>query len=474
MVSEITTCNLYESFKKVTKSVLAKLSKILDINDVCSYYTNYPVSVSFLNTLWPETKRSFPNKHIDLQHILSREISEGKICIKDIDGYDECIKTINNDEYLRKKVFFPFSDNLNTINIVIMIANQIINRYISTHNSYKFVEEKYKDTFFQVLNSYLLDELQYDVCVPILMLTFQGDFIEISENCHIEKMSEKFIQSKYAIISDDAEFEKNIAGCATHMLVIRGKSLKNYQFMDSFKFNKKSAYPMQTINKFFASIFILTKQTTGYIQLIAKPTNNWISKDCNGNLFGLTGFVVNEYPKSFRSYARYSKYFSNDDENHTIQYSLELEIIELFLKLMRVSDKNLDYAIEKLLQCKFNDSEEERILNAVIGLEYLLGNGERGDLKYKISCRMATISTLCNHFPFSPAKTKDIVFELYNSRSKIVHSTPSDLKQKETNKMLDEWAIIFLKDAIRILAKHPKYLNNKYIDELMMQKLEYK
>ena len=465
--------------KRVFISVLPLIQLRIDANKYFLHYDNYPISVNFEEAKWPSTRSTtlltglYNNEckeYTDYSSALTMNQVDDKIHMSDLDGFQDCCDFCKNNEIKSKMLYVENDDDFIDI-ILLVITGHILNRYITKQQNTVFSEVDFSFIFWEVINYYLLDELHFDICVPILMLEFEDDFIEISETCCIQKMSEIFIRSKYNIGYYDSHFEKLVLDCATHMLVFKGYSLKNENYRSKEAFNDKNAYPLNLINKFFASIRSVTKYPTGYAQLVCMPTNNWINSDCKGNLMGLDGAKAQEYPESFKEYhwLKAHKYITSDLANKTK---------ELFLLLAEDESNALKLAVERLNRSELRNNEEDTILDAIIGLELLLSDNDKGELTYKISSRMATLSTLYDSFPFSPKEVQKSVSQIYRYRSDIVHSrkprvATKNIKINEINEIAPvKLAIDYLRYAIEILAKHTEYLDVKKIDDLMMQKIE--
>jgi len=477
MISEQQKDSFYEIIKRIIQDALPKIQKLLDDRKYISSHHNYPISISISEGKWPSTNiRDLfsglgDNNYTDYSSAITLKKSDDKISVTDLLGYDELLNFINqNEEFKTRLNYLKSPDEYIEIMWFLIIGN-IIDRYISKHKKTDFNEDDFKNVFHEVLNIYLLEKLELDICVPILMLEFEDDIIELSEKISIEKMTEDFIRSKHFIGNYDSRFERIVLDCATHMFVIKSYCLENEDADSSNILARRDSYPLDIINKLFACIRIVTKFPTGYAQIIARPLNNWINNHCQGDLMGFAGAKAEEYPISFKEHY----WLKSHNRINTLTGN---KIKDLFSLLGDNSPLNL--AIGRLNRSALRNNEEDTILDAIIGLELLLTDNDKSELTYKISSRMAAISTLYDNFPFSPNDVRGYVTALYKYRSDIVHSRkvkPAartiQLSESVTIETI-ELAIDYLKYAIEILAKNPEYLESKKIDELIMKKLEIK
>ncbi|MDR2728024.1 MAG: hypothetical protein LBB56_02745 [Chitinispirillales bacterium] len=478
MISEQQKNSFYEIIKRIIQDALPKIQKLLDDRKYISSHHDYPISVSITEGQWPSTNTTnllsglHNNNYANYSSAFTDRKSDNEILVTDLLGYDELLNFLNqNEEFKTRLNYVKYPDDVVEFMWLIIIGD-IVERYISKHKKTDFNEDGFKTVFHEVLNIYLLEKLEYDICVPILMLEFEDDIIELSENFSIEKMTKDFIRSKHFIGNYDSRFERIVLDCATHMFVIKGYHYNPHHDGNSLiRFAYRDIYPLDVINKLFACIRIVTKFPTGYAQIIARPLNNWICLHCQGDLMGVTGAKVEEYPPSFKEH-----YWL--EPHNRINTLTGNKIKNLFSQLG--DDKRLKLAIGRLNRSALRNNEEDTILDVVIGLELLLSDNNKSELTYKFSSRMAAISTLYDNFPFSPNNVKEHITKIYGYRSNVVHSgeakPATKIIQLSESAAIEtiELAIDYLKFAIEILAKNPKYLESQKIDELIMNKLENK
>lgn len=470
--------DLYILFRRMVVDVLPKIQILLEKKKLYWHYTDYPISVKMESDKWPSTSYTYPfyslynSNYIDYSSALSYQKSEDKIWIEEVDGVKDYVSLVASNENLQRRLLINKRMKENKISLcALLILGDLVDRYIAKDKQTKFVEEKFNIVYEEVLNSYMLEFLEFDICVPILMLEFEDDRIQLSDNVSIERMNHQFIRSKSVVGSYDTHNERLVLDCATHMFVIKGFSLKNTEWDTIDLLTDKNVYPEVLINKLFACLQIITGQKTGYAQLVIRPINNWISRNCRGDLLGYTGAKAQEYPEYFKE-GEWTK------EHIKVNSAQINEIKRLSKQLFDIKSAALDLAIDRLHRSELRNREDDTILDAIIGIELLLSDNDKGELTYKISSRMATITTLLEDFPYQPKEVKKSVAQVYRYRSDIVHSrkpksstTTISINEKTTISAV-ELALYYLRHAIKALAYHPEYLKSSEIDNLMMEKLE--
>lgn len=472
--------DLYFLLSRIAKEILAKVSLHVSSGNYVSNYSSYPVSIgpsitrdwSTVSELSPyasltSSERNY--KFADYSSLLTIHDIDGKIRISELQGYQECVEFLISNIEIYSRLWYNEKTDYIELMICILLG-KIINRYIVTTGKYDYDESVFKDVYTSITNTYLLDILEFNLCVPILFVKFDCDDIRINDNVSIVKMTNEFILSKHFIGNYDALFEKVVVDCATHMLVLKGYSYQNINGRSEENLSNAQVYPRDIIDSVFASIRVVTDSPTGYAQFIALPTNNWVASCCKGELIGLTGAKSKEYPSFFLDHFWLKPCVSISSDNCE-------KIASLASELISINQNAFKLACNRLNKSLLRQSDEDTILDAIIGLELLLSDNDKGELTYKISSRMATISTLHSECPYSPLVIQQSVSQIYRYRSDIVHSRKSRPATKSIQlspeKMIDPvvLSIEFLKMAIKILVANPKYLDSKKIDELMMNLL---
>lgn len=472
----------YSLISCISKEVLARVAAHVEANKYVSTYRSYPQSVSDKSIGgWPNVNEVNPytgllfDKHryefSDFSSLCTIQKADDRICIFELEGYQTCAQFLSENSNLLPLIWYKEAAEHIGLALCLLIGD-IVNRYIAQTGQYDYNDQTFKDIYTSIMNLYFLKRLDFDICVPVLFVEFESDYINVDDNIYITKMTDDFIRSKHFIGGYDAYFEKLVLNCATHMIVIKGYSLQNCDFISSDILRNQRAYPINIIDLIFASIRIVAEIPTGYAQIVARPTNNWIPRQCKGDLIGLTGAKAREYPDFFLEHFWLEPHNSLSSEQET-------KIVSLASSLLKSNQNAYSLACSRLNSSMLRNCEEDAVLDAIIGLELLMSDNDKGELTYKIASRMATLSTLLADCPYTPIDVQQSVTKLYRYRSDIIHSRTPKPSTKLIKVSLQReveavsLAIKFLSMAIEILAVNPKYLSPKRIDELMMKKLQY-
>ena len=127
------------------------------------------------------------------------------------------------------------------------------------------------------------------------------------------------------------------------------------------------------------------------------------------------------------------------------------------------------------------EDQEDAILDATIGLEILLSDGETQEVTHKLALRLAALSTLVPGFKQqAPTIFRNVKKLIYPYRSAVVHGNEkraSQTRAMRTDKGEVEavrLAMAYLGMALRAVAAHPEFLDPAVIDNelLLGQKLD--
>ena len=127
------------------------------------------------------------------------------------------------------------------------------------------------------------------------------------------------------------------------------------------------------------------------------------------------------------------------------------------------------------------EDQEDAILDATIGLEILLSDGETQEVTHKLALRLAALSTLVPGFEHqAPTIFRNVKKTIYPYRSAVVHG--HEKKASQTRAMRTDrgevgavkLAMAYLGMALRAVAARPEFLDPAVIDNdlLLGRKLD--
>lgn len=294
--------------------------------------------------------------------------------------------------------------------------------YMHAIESDQFDESTFSDVLFRLFYRFFESKLPVSICIPILLTRFEDDEYIISESIRIRKLSDRELLSIYSVGGYSDTYELLVVSSATHILELQNYSSENAPVFSPRAWDYEESYPVDTIDKWFAAYRIVTGNHTGYGQLLSFPIN-WGVRE--GNLIDVHGVKTRRYPNSF-----IRKRFDLDPTPKISRKEIDI-VSMLFRALIENKSKSLDIAIKRLNMAYLRDTDEDTILDLMIGIEALvIANDDLGEISYKVSTRTALILSTLSSYPHTIAETVGHIKKLYRFRSKVVHgeTIPETLK----------------------------------------------
>ena len=157
------------------------------------------------------------------------------------------------------------------------------------------------------------------------------------------------------------------------------------------------------------------------------------------------------------------------------------KIIELYttiedLRKLKKSGK-IFFALNRFNRCILRSENDDKIIDAAIGLEAILSGERKTEITYTISNR---IPIVFKHIPselYNVNESRDILRKIYNYRSKIVHGAAVKDKDKfysinGVNIEFETIAVDFLRHTLLFIIQYPEFLDpnkfDQYIDNVLL------
>jgi len=328
------------------------------------------------------------------------------------------------------------------------------------------------DTFEQLyapLETFLFsDRLPLNVVVPILFLHFDFDEYRVDDRIMLRRLEPGFHLARYAINPFHREVNRCVMSAATHSFVLDTYEVENTRGGEAEEvLSEVDAYPNLQIEMLFAALRSVADVPTGYAQLLCEPIG-WHPIFSDPDLLPLLGTSVRRYPLWFEDY-----YWNTRQLPHVSVVDMQ-RVSRLFKALSGAKENALPLAARRLNNCYIRSEPEDRILDATIALESLVGDDERQEMTHKLALRVAALTRFeAGELPSAVTVFKDIK-RIYGYRSAIVHGSTTAEKKREIalpgGKRIDavELAVKYARMTLRILAEHPEYRDPSIIDQHLL------
>jgi hypothetical protein len=353
------------------------------------------------------------------------------------------------------------------------LIESLIDRYIHVFSQTDLDLSKFRDVYLPYEAGLLLDELPVHIFVPILLSSFPRDSRDLTDVISVSRMSEPLQLARAILAHDSHEVNDYLVQQATHSLVLRDYALPNQ--LGGFLSYGPEVFPLDTIDAFFAALRIVTSVETGYGQLLIVP-EGWAHRS-TANLPPLEGTTIRRYPPGLRPVSPfYENDFSivSDSEFESLQ-ELFLGISSILSTLPKGSER-LRLAIKRLNGCYLRENEEDAILDATIGMEILLSDGDTQEVTHKLALRLAGLSSLVPKYKGRGATIfRSVKSSVYAYRSAVVHGDVTKARKKREMKTNTgdpipavKTAVEYLGMAVQAIASNPEFLDPNRIDEKLL------
>lgn len=383
------------------------------------------------------------------------------------------INFAKQNDTIRKHFEIPASSEISSLNdekeaifekLVLALISNTIDLYIHKNRDGAFSPEWLKPYYREIERGIFDETLQVDILVPILMLAFDFDSIWLNKKVALFKMNNEAQESRAYLQDLDPKVHWAAANVTSHAFLFKDYKLKNKGYWgieeEILKLLKEND---ELINNYFAMLKVVTDFQTGYAQILINPTM-WS--------FYFMAHLPTFIRKSVRNYPSYF-----DDEFHKSIPVVKVQQLEKLKQLqanqVTITNKRIKLALRRLNNCLLRDNEEDKILDAVIGLEALFGDSEKQEMTHKLALRAGIISTLDSENEYNSVEIMKAVKTIYSYRSAVAHGS----KNVEKKRFLEigskkitsvEFAIALLRNSIITLLENQKFLEPSKIDEELL------
>lgn len=353
--------------------------------------------------------------------------------------------------------------------LLLTLISKTIDKYLHSNRGGEFSSERLQPWYREIERG-IFDEILYvDILIPILVLAFDFDSLWLNKNIAIFKMNNEAQEARAYQQDLDPKVHWIVANVTSHAFMFKGFELKNKgyweiedQIINLLKENN------DLIDTSFALLKTITGVQTGYAQILIHPLM------C---AFHFMAHLPSFIRKSTRAYP------TSFDEGHWLKpipiiKKAQAEVLKnLYTNQENLSNKRISLALKRFNACLLRNNEEDKILDAAIGLEALFADDEKQEMTHKLALRIGAISKLDSEINFNPKEVFTAIKKVYSYRSAVAHGN-KDTEKKRTfelngNKIVAvDFAVELLRKSIMILLENPFYLEPSTIDEDLLLNIQ--
>jgi hypothetical protein len=285
----------------------------------------------------------------------------------------------------------------------------------------RFDDQTVLDLYLQLETARLETQLDVELIVPLLLTAFKPDeLIELDEDILLRPLSIDEQLARATQSNAVRGVPEPLIGAATHALVITNQTIENSSRSHRLLNGLAGQVSLELIDIACQAIAICTSRQTGYSQVLFHCVD-WADTWKHDLPAFEEVLVLRRYPDQFDNYG-----WLSPREFLPIE---EVESLPATFQRLRNAKPKVKLAARRLLTARTRPSDEDKIIDACIGLEALLGEG-RDELTHRMALRAAAVLATRETRQMKAAVTYKLTKVVYDYRSSIVHGGVDGKKAK--------------------------------------------
>lgn len=463
--------NLFELIKAFVFKVSPLIKPAIDASYIKPKYDKYP-NLTFKNNGMPSISEYSTNPPYKINDIFMKRGISSEINLDEIIEYNNCCNYLSTHKEFKTSLYPENPDAPKSVKSLIdfyikQTPKDILERYFLLNKVEQENEKLLSEIYLEFEEYIYCENLYFDIGIPILFINCIEEYFEINENIIVRKISDDNHKARFNVKSYSPAILDPIISSATHELVFKNYFIKKQHNFGYTNLDYESAYPVDKFEMFFNALKLVTNENSGFAQILVYP-HNW-ADSFNMDLPRIKGISLKKYPNYFDDF-----YWNTESLPEINKSDLE-EISNIYLKLLKNENNKIHISNKRLRYSYLRDNEEDSILDIIIALETLLSDNNKGELTYKLSMRISRLLNFHND-KYDTLETFNIMKKIYDYRSAVVHGSSKVNSKKEIKIEKDKKSIKtisiandYLREVLKILITHPKYLDPTEIDKLILK-----
>jgi hypothetical protein len=298
----------------------------------------------------------------------------------------------------------------------------VFDRLMHVHGD-NFSEDELVRVYCQLEEGVLREELPIVIAVPVLLTKFETEVFEIDSNVAVVPMSKELHLARWSRWGrPSSSVNEVVSNAATHMIIFVDWTMSNMCGSPSSPYKQLDWYPVERIDRFFDALRVVTALDTGYAEAFVIPQRQSWAYDFQQDLPAvLEGASARRYPSVFDDFGWLAERTAITEEQLT-------EVGEVYRGLGKRDSIGL--AARRLSAGMLRETDDDAILDLLIGLEAILSDQDKGELSYKLALRTAAV---LSELPgYNPSIVFGQVKRLYGYRSAVAHGRSKQVAKLRT------------------------------------------
>jgi Apea-like HEPN len=258
----------------------------------------------------------------------------------------------------------------------------------------------------------LSSQLDVQLIVPLLLIRFEAEQLEIAPGVRIEKLDEKTQAARAPAFYGVDAVPEPLISAATHAIVVDGLTIENRSKWEPRDYVTLSSLPLDRIDMALQALRVLTSVSTGYAQVLLRAIG-WADTWTHDLPVIKAVGTVRRYPSSFDNFG----WLKPGDSIG----NADLSLLPSMFSGLESGNARVRLAARRLAQAGVRDQPEDTTVDACIGIEALLLGTNETELIHRICLRAAAALALLHSDTLNGVAIYEATKKVYKHRSKIVH-----------------------------------------------------
>jgi Apea-like HEPN len=422
-------------------------------------------------TGFPHISKSFSSDVPDYEGALNVQTGEfTPIAYGDWESFKRLLELAESHEALKRSFMIDPEKIENEIGEhfwqfeVARLPLAVFDRLMHVHGD-GFTEEDLNEVYCPLEQGVLGEDLPIVIAVPILLTKFEPKTTAIDANLAVVPMSKELHLARASRWGKpSSSVNETVAQAATHMLIMVNWTMPNMRGSPSPPYTQLDWYPVDTIDRFFDALRVVTGIVTGYAEAFIIPERQAWAYSYKRDLPAIIeGASARRYPSHFDDFGWLR-------ECHPVTQDQMSEVSEVYQGLR--NNDSIELAARRLSAGMLRETEDDAILDLLIGLEAVLSDQDKGELTFKLAVRTAAV--LADHSDHDPSVVFGQVKQLYNYRSAVAHGNAKKAAKLRALDVAGEQissitlATSLLREVVRHLVKRPDLSTPSDIDSKLL------
>lgn len=350
--------------------------------------------------------------------------------------------------------------NLERIMLEIQLAHAA-NRFFQHHGDTDFNDHKSRALLAPIIRGLFSERVDITTVVPIALVRFNFDRLRLTPDTYIIRMNDTLHRKRWSGKAYGASGHEGVVAAATHAFVITGWNWPNVPWMQmSQDLAVPDIFLRERIEELFAALRLATGVSTGYAQEL-RLARGWshLHTDDTPEIYAVG---ARRYPETFDDFGWMR------EDLPVIERAQMHEAATVLGRIRRANDDRLTLALRRMNTAMIRSDAADAILDATIGLEILLSDGDSQSIGYKLRLRAGALSNLAQ--PGSGVVVGTTIKGVYEARSRIVHGARKSkrISARAADESARDAALDMLRRLLMIVLEHPRFLDPTKIDSELL------